>query len=144
MWLPDVATLQLTAAWVGLAAAVGGLMNLTAGLFSVLTGRDHWPKRLRRLRRRTPASQEDWRRHGMALVLNGAAVLIIIMGASIYTFAVRDQSLGEPLKALRFLLSLIGIAGSIACLIGAYRLSLAVRYTEGRVSAGPPPAESTI
>jgi hypothetical protein len=80
----------------------------------------------------------------MALVLNGAAVLIIIMGASIYTFAVRDQSLGEPLKALRFLLSLIGIAGSIACLIGAYRLSLAVRYTEGRVSAGPPPAESTI
>jgi hypothetical protein len=143
MWLPDV-TLQLIAASVGLVAAVGGLVNLTAGLFSVLTGRDHWPKRLRRLRRRTPASQEDRRRHGMALVLNGAAVLIIIMGVSINTFGVRDQSLGEPLKIIRFLISLVGIAGSMGCLIGAYRLSLTVRCTDGRVSAGQPPAEPTI
>jgi amino acid transporter len=143
MWLPDP-TLQLTAAWVGLAAAVGGLVNLTAGLFSVLSGRDHWPQRLRHFRRRTPASQDDQRRHGLTLVLNGAAVLIIIMGISINIFGVRDHSQGEPLNTLRFLLTLIGIAGSIACVIGAYSLSLTVRYTDSRLSTGRPPAEPTI
>jgi hypothetical protein len=126
--LPDPATLQLAAAWVGLVAALGGLVNLGLGLFSLLTGHDRWPKRLLSLRRRVPASQEDMRKHAMTLVLNGAAVLIIVMGVSINTFGARDHSQGEPLITLRFVLSLIGMAGAIACVIGAYSISLTVKY----------------
>jgi uncharacterized iron-regulated membrane protein len=125
----DLANLQLAAAWVSLAAAVGGLVNLGLGLFSILTGRDHWPNRLRSLRRRVPASPEDLRRHAMTLVLNGAAVLIIIMGVSINIFGARDHSQGEPLNSLRFVLSLVGLTGAMACVIGAYSVSLTVKYT---------------
>jgi hypothetical protein len=129
MVLPDVATLQLSAAWIGLVAAVGGLVNLLLGLFSVLTGRDHWPQQLRRFRRRKPASQEDLHRQAISLVLDGAAVLIIIMGVSINIFGVQDHSQGEPLITLRFVLSLIGLAGAMACVICAYGIRRNITYT---------------
>jgi hypothetical protein len=128
MLLPDPATLQVATAWVGIVAGFIGLAGVLVGLFSVLTGRDHWPTALRRLRRRTPASQEDMRRHGITLVLNGAAVLIAVMGTSINNFSVQDHTIGEPLNTLRFVLTGIGVAGLLTCVIGAYSLSLTVQY----------------
>lgn len=137
--LPDPATLQVAAAWVSLAAAVAGLVNLGLGLYSILTGRDHWPKQLRSLRRRVPASPEDQRRQAMTLVLNGAAVLIIVMGLSINTFGAHDHSQGEPLITLRFVVSLIGLAGAMACIIAAYAIGHDIQYTSPRLTPGSEP-----
>lgn len=127
------------AVWVSLAAAVAGLVNLGLGLYSIVTGRDHWPKQLRNLRRRVPASPEDQRRHSMTLVLNGAAVLIIVMGVSINTFGAHDHSQGEPLITLRFVLSLFGLAGAMACVVAAYAIGHDVRYTSARLTPGSEP-----
>jgi hypothetical protein len=141
MYLPDTATLQLAAVWVSVVAGLVGVASLSVGLFSVMTGRDHWPSQLRRLRHRIPASVEDQRRNGMALLLNGAAVMIIVMGISIDNFSVSDHSMGEPLNTLRFVMTLIGMAGAIACVIGAYSVSLTIKYNYGNLPAEAPPAE---
>jgi hypothetical protein len=141
MYLPDTATLQLAAVWVSVVAGLVGVASLSVGLFSVMTGRDHWPSPLRRLRRRIPASVEDQRRNGMALLLNGAAVMIIVMGISIDNFSIHDHTIGEPLNTLRFVMTLIGMAGAIACVIGAYSVSLTVKYNYGNLLAEAPPAE---
>lgn len=127
--LPDPATLELYAAWVSVVAAAGGLANVLMGLGSILTGKDYWPRQLRRLRPLTPASPEDQRRYGMAVLLNGAAVLIIIMSLSLNIFSARDHSQGEPLNTLRFVISVIGFAGAMVCVGGAYRFGLTVKYT---------------
>jgi uncharacterized membrane protein YidH (DUF202 family) len=121
-------------------AAVGGFLNLLVGLFTVVTGRDHWPQQLQRFRRRKPASQDDLRRQAMGLVLDGAAVLIIIMGVSINIFGAQDHNQGEPLITLRFVLSLIGLVGAMACVISAYGIRRTVIYT----STTPPPAADPL
>jgi hypothetical protein len=133
--LPDPATLEQYAAWISVVAAAGGLGNVLMGLGSILTGKDYWPRQLRRLRPRTPASTEDQRRYGMSVLLNGAAVLIIIMSISLNIFGARDHSQGEPLNTLRFVISLIGLAGAMVCVGGAYRYGLKVNYT---LSESPP------
>jgi hypothetical protein len=135
--LPDSATLQLASAWLAVAAAIGGLTNLGLGLFTVITGRDHWPRRLLRLRRRSAASDDDLRRDAMTLVLNGAAILVLMMGLAMEIFGARDHSLGEPLITLRFVFSVIAFAGSIACVLGAYAISLTVTYTSRREEPAP-------
>jgi hypothetical protein len=137
----DTGALQQAAVWVSVVAGLTGLASVSAGLFSVLTGRDHCPGLLRRLQRRIPASVEDQRRNGMALLLNGTAVMIIIMGISIYNFSVHDHSLGEPLNILRLVMTLIGMAGAIGGVIGAYSVSLTVKYNYGNLLAEAPPAE---
>jgi hypothetical protein len=142
--LPDVATLQLVAVWTSVAAGVVGLAAMAAGLFSVLSGRDHWPHVLRRLRRRIPASVEDQRRNGMSLALTGAAALIVAIGTSINDFTIGDRTIGEPLGTLRFVLTLIGLCGAFGCVIGAYSISLTVKYTHGNFSAEAPPANPSI
>ena len=140
--LIDLAALQQAAAWVSVAAALGGLLNLSLGLISLRTGRDLWPERLNRLRWRKPATQEDARRNGMALVLNGAAILMIILGVSLNMFAIGDRSLGEPLITLRFVISMIGLVGAMACVAAAYGISLTVKYVNPRFPAEAPPAET--
>jgi hypothetical protein len=142
--LPDIATLQLAAVWTSVAAGVVGLAAMTAGLFSVLSGRDHWPRILRRLRRRIPASVEDQRRNGMSLALTGAAALIVAIGTSINDFTIGDHTIGEPLGTLRFVLTLIGLCGAFGCVVGAYSISLTVKYTYGNFSAEAPPADPSI
>jgi hypothetical protein len=142
--LPDIATLQLAAVWTSVAAGLVGLVAMTTGLFSLLSGRDHWPHVLRRLRRRIPASEEDQRRNGLSLALNGAAVLIVVMGTSINDFSIGDHSIGEPLNTLRFVLTLIGLAGVFGCVIGAYTVSLTVKYTYRNLPAEAPPANPSI
>jgi hypothetical protein len=140
----DITSLQLAAVWTSVVAGLVGLAAMTTGLFSVLTGRDHWPPFLLRLRRRTPASEEDQRRNGMSLALNGAAVLIIIMGTSINNFTIGDHSIGEPLGTLRFVLTLIGLVGALGCVIGAYVVSITVKYTYRNLPAEAPPAKPSV
>jgi hypothetical protein len=137
--LIDLGTLQLAAVWVSVLAGLIGVVGVSVGLFSVVTGRDHWPNLLRRLRRRIPASAEDQRRNGMALLLNGAAALIIVMGISIDNFSVHDRTMGEPLNTLRFVMILIGMAGAIACVIGAYSVTLTIKYTYGNSATAEAP-----
>jgi hypothetical protein len=142
--VPDDATLQLVAAWVTVGAALVGLENLFLGLSSVLTGRDYWPRVLRRLRPRVPASPEDQRRYGMGLLLNGAAMMIILMGIAINIFGARDHSLGEPLNTLRFVLTLIGFAAVMVLITASYRISLKVRYLDPKRPAEAPPVEPSV
>jgi hypothetical protein len=142
--LPDIASLQLAAVWTSVAGGVVGLASMTTGLFSVLTGRDHWPHILRRVRRRIPASEEDQRRNGLSLALNGAAVLIVVMGTSINNFSIGDHSIGEPLGTLRFVLTLIGLSGALGCVIGSYAVSLTVKYTYRNLPAEAAPAKPPI
>jgi len=129
----DPGSLEAWALLTAVVAATFGLGSVLLGLFSALTGKDHWPKVIWRLRRRVPASEEDRRTHGVALMLNGAAMLMILMGVSMtaLTAGVRD---GEPLKALRFLLTLIGLGASIACVLGANAVFRRVRYLHGQAS----------
>ncbi|HEV3461924.1 MAG TPA: hypothetical protein VG413_07770 [Candidatus Dormibacteraeota bacterium] len=141
--LPDIASLQLAAVWTSVVAGVVGLAAMATGLFSVLTGRDHWPHALLRLRRRTPASEEDQRRNGLSLALNGAAALIVVMGTSINNFTIGDHTIGEPLGTLRFVLTVIGLAGALGCVVGSYAVSVTVKYTYRNLPAeGPPPKPS--
>jgi uncharacterized protein YjeT (DUF2065 family) len=142
--LPDIASIQVAAVWTSFAAGVVGLAFMTVGLFSVLTGRDHWPQFLRRLRRRIPSSEEDLRRNGLSLVLNGAAVLIVVMGTSINNFSIGDHTIGEPLNSLRFVLTLIGLAGALGCVIGSYAVRLTVKYSHRNLTAEAPPAQPPI
>jgi hypothetical protein len=142
--LPDSATLQLAAVWTGVVVGVVGLAAMAAGLFSLLSGRDHWPHVLRRLRRRIPASEEDQRRNGTSLALNAAAMLIVVMGTSINEFTIGDYSIREPMTTLRFVLALIGLAGALGCVIGAYTVSLTVKYSHGNLPAEAPPANPSI
>jgi hypothetical protein len=142
--LPDIATIQLAAVWTGVVVGVVGLAAMTAGVFSVVSGRDHWPHILRRLRRRVPASEEDQRRNGMSLALNAAAMIIVVMGTSIGNFTIGDRTIGEPLATLRFVLTLIGLAGALGCVIGSYTISLTIKYTYGKLSAEAPPASPSI
>src|ERR1700686_3235673 len=139
--LPDIASLQLAAVWTSVVAGVVGLAGMTTGLFSVLTGRDHWPHILRRVRRRIPASEEDQRRNGLSLALNGAAVLIVVMGTSVNNFSIGDHTIGEPLNSLRFVLTVIGLAGALGCVIGSYAVSLTVKYTHRNFPAAAPPPQ---
>jgi len=132
MVLPDTGSLEAWALWMVVVAATLGLGSVLLGLFSALTGKDHWPKALWRLRRRVPASEEDRRAHGVALMLNGAAIMIL-MGVSM-TALTAGVRVGEPWKALRFLLTLIGLGASIACVIGANGLFRRVQYLHGQAS----------
>ena len=67
--------------------------------------------------------------------------MIIVMGISIDNFSVHDHTMGEPLNTLRFVMTLIGMAGAIACVIGSYSVSLTIKYTYGNsLTAEAPPA----
>ena len=143
MFLDDAA-LQLAAAWLTVGAALVGLMSLSLGLSSVLTGRDYWPRQLRRLRPKKPASPEDQRRYGISLLLTGAAILIILMGTGINIFGARDHSQGEPLNTLRFVLSLIGFAAALIFITAAYGIGLTVRYVDPNLPAEAPPVEPLV
>jgi hypothetical protein len=142
--VPDDAALQLAAAWVTVGAALVALMSLSLGLSSVLTGRDYWPRLLKRLRPRKPASPEDQRRYGISLLLTGAAILIILMGSGINIFGARDHSQGEPLNTLRFVLSLIGFAAALVFITASYRIGLMVRYEDPKLPAEAPPTEPSV
>jgi hypothetical protein len=129
------------------AAAVLGLVSVTLGLFSTLTGKDPLPKRMRGLLRRVPASAEDFRLRGMSLTLNGAAVMLM---ASLVTINVDRLTLGVisgyapsaslafP-KATVFLVTTVAAIAAMALFLGAYTLGVRVRYVSTRASTGEQP-----
>jgi hypothetical protein len=128
-------------------AAVLSLPSVTLGLFSTLTGKDPLPKRIRSLLRRVPASAEDFRLRGMSLTLNGAAVMLI----SLLTINSVDRLAGggwsgyAPSASLAFskdtvfLVTTVAALAAMACFIGAYALSVRVRYVSTRASIGAQP-----
>ena len=69
-------------------AAVLSLVSVMLGLFSTLTGQDALPKRIRRMLRRMPASADDFRLRGVSLLLNGAAVMLLVSARVVVVFRV--------------------------------------------------------
>jgi hypothetical protein len=130
-------------------AAVLSLVSVMLGLFSTLTGQDALPKRIRRMLRRMPASADDFRLRGVSLLLNGAAVMLLV---SIITTNVVVMSMLTPgvvyyapsaalafPKDTVFLVTSVAALAAIACFIGAYILGVRVRYVSTRASTGPQP-----
>ncbi len=68
---------QAITLWLVCSVAFLSLMTVGMGLFSTVTGRDALPQLIRRRMRRTPASADDFRVHGVGLILNGAALALV-------------------------------------------------------------------
>ena len=139
---PDLTWLQDTALSVTSLAALLSLVNVVFGLFSVITGKDHLPWRIRRLLARVPASADDHRLHGTSLMLNGAALLMTMLGVSAGV-AGRHNPGGFP-GDTQFFVTVLAFFGALALLAGSYTLSVRVRLvsTRGATDAHqePPPA----
>lgn len=131
------------------AAAVLSLANVGLGLFASLTGKDPLPKRIRRMLRRVPASAEDFRLRGVSLVLNGAAVMLLVsiitinvvvmsMLAPAVGYYAPSASMASPNDTV-FLVTTVAALAAIACFIGAYTLGVRVRYVSTRASTGALP-----
>ena len=134
-------------------AAVLSFVSVMLGLISTLTGKDPLPRRIRSLLRRAPASAEDFRLSGTSLMLNGAAVMVIV---SLLTVNVVNRltlgsisgympsaSLAFP-KATMFLVTTVAAFAALACFFGAYVLGVRVRYVgtgpSTGIQQGTPPA----
>lgn len=153
----DEPGIQAITLWLICAAAVLSFVSVMVGLFPTLTGKDPLPKRIRSLMRRTPASAEDFRLRGMSLTLNGAAVMLIASGLATnvverlalgtnfvaYVPSASLASLAFP-KYTVFLVTTVAAVVAVAFFIGAYTLSVRVRYVSNRNSTamqpGIPPA----
>ncbi len=140
----QVATLALLSV-----AAVLSLASVVLGLFSSLTGKDPLPKRIRRMLRRVPLSAEDFRLRGLSLMLDGAAVLllvsiittnVVVMGVLNpgVVVLVPSASLEFP-KTIVFLVTVVVAIASIACFWGSYALGVRVRYLNTQASTGVGP-----
>ena len=139
---PDLTWLQDTALSVTSLAALLSLVNVVFGLFSVITGKDHLPWRIRRLLARVPASADDHRLHGTSLMLNGAALLMTMLGVT--ASAAGSHSLAGFRGDAQFFVTVVAFLGAVALLAGSYTVSVRVRLvsTRGATDAHhePPPA----
>jgi hypothetical protein len=130
-------------------AALLSFASVMLGLVFTVSGKDPFPTRVRRLLRRVPASLEDFRLRGMTLMLNGAAVMLIVALLTInvvnrYTFTgfsgyVPSGTLAFP-RATVFLVNSVAALVALACFIGAYMLGGRVRYVATRPASGHPHA----
>ena len=127
---PDLTWLQDTALSVTAFAALLSLMNVVFGLFSLITGKDHLPWRIRRLLRRIPASADDHRLHGPSLMLNGAALLMTMLGVSAGV-AGRHNPGGFP-GDTQFFVTVLAFFGAMALLAGSYTMSVRVHFVSTR------------
>jgi hypothetical protein len=134
-------------------AALLSFVSVTLGLFSTLTGKDPLPRRIRSFLRKAPASAEDFRLRGTSLMLNGAAVMMIV---SLLTVNVVNRlltlgsisympsaSLVFP-RATVFLVTTVVALAALVCFFGAYVLGARVRYvgtgSSTGIQQGTPPA----
>jgi hypothetical protein len=133
--------MQDTALSIASFGAVLALASVLLGLFSVISGVDHFPTRVRRLLWKVPASADDHRVHGVMLMLNGAAVMLVELGVTAEIVGFRNHNF--PANAV-FFITILAILTSLACTAGSYTLSLRVRYISTRASTDPnrgiPPA----
>jgi hypothetical protein len=142
MLIPDLTWMQDTALSLASVAAVLSLATVVLGLFSVITGKDHFPLRFRRLLGRVPASVEDHRLHGTRMMLNGAALMLAELGATAGIFGGRGIA-GFPNDVL-FFMTMLTFLTAFACTIGSYSVGIRVRLVSTRASTdaqpGVPPA----
>jgi hypothetical protein len=126
-------------------AAVLSFASVMLGLLCTVTGKDPLPRRIRRVMRRVPASADDFRLRGMSLMLNGAAVMLLV---SLIAVEVVDRltigaafgyapvaSLAFPIDA-KFLITTVAAAVAVALFIAAYALSRRVQFVSTRVVTG--------
>jgi hypothetical protein len=125
--------------WFVVIAVVINLVNLVAGLLSVVTGRSHAPWLLRRLRRNVAASADDQRMLGMTLVLLSVGQLQMMVALLIViTLAAAQESGGHaPIIGL-YLVTLVGFVASVACTFGSLALGQRVRYRSAESSKDAP------
>jgi hypothetical protein len=130
-------------------AAISALAGMALGLLSVLTARDPLPHSLRSRMRRIPASAEDFRLRGTGLMLNGAAAMLIVAdltinivtplalippGLGYYT----TESMAIP-KGAMFLVTAVAAMAAVTLFVGAYVVSVRVRYVDTRPLDGHRP-----
>ena len=128
MWLPDPASMAVTALWI-LTLSIGlSLATAFLGLYSLVTGEDHWPRVIRPLRRRAQATAEDRRIHAVTMVLRGSGVTLLSLAVAMNALALLDRGMDEPGKTFQFLLGLLAVVTGLASIGGAHLLGLRVRY----------------
>ena len=147
--------MQAITLWLVCTVSVVGLVTAALGLFSTLTGRDPLPQSVRRRLRRTPASPEDFRMHGVGLILNGAAMELIaayvvinvvvrlaLFPAGLIAYS-QDSALEFP-NATVFLVSTVTVVVAVALFIAARFVTARVHYESTRPApgsqTGTPPA----
>ena len=135
--IPDLSWMRDTALSIASLAAVLSLASVLLGLFSVITGLDHMPKRVRRLLWKVPASADDHRMQGIVLMLNGAAIMLVELGVTAGIVGVYNHR-AFPGDAMFFITTLAFLT-SLACTAGTYTISLRVRYVSSRTSTDAQP-----
>jgi hypothetical protein len=138
MLMPDLAWMQNTGLSIAAVAAVLSLTNVLLGLFSVVTGKDHLPLRIRHLLWKMPASADDHRTHGMSLMLNGAAIMLVELGLTAGIFGSHGVR-GFPADVM-FFVTMLAFCASLALTVGAYSLGVRTRYVSTRTSTDTRPA----
>ena len=123
----DVGAMQTAALALALTASVIALASMVLGLYSALTGKDHWPQQAGRIRGRVPASAEDQRAHGLSMVLNGCGALLILLAVTLTTVSIGSRA-GEPMNTMQFLIDLIALIAALASVIGAHSFGSRVKY----------------
>jgi hypothetical protein len=135
MWLPDPASMAVTALWIVMLSIGLSLVTTLLGLYSLVTGEDHWPRVIRPLRRRVPATPDDRRTNAVTMVLRGTGVMLLSLAVAMNALALLDPALDEPGKTFQFLLGLLAVVTGLASIGGAHLLGLGVRYRVGSGSA---------
>ncbi len=144
---------QAITLWLVCSVAFLSLMTVGMGLFSTVTGRDALPQLIRRRMRRTPASADDFRVHGVGLILNGAALalvasyvvinvverLAIVPAGVFWAYGAPESSVDFP-KATVFLVSSVAAVVAVALFIAARAITARVHYQSTRPAPGIPPA----
>jgi hypothetical protein len=140
--IPDLSWMRDAALALASVGAVLGLASVLLGLYSVISGQDHLPKRIRRLLWKVPASVDDHKTRGLALMLNGAAMMLVELGITAGVVGAYDHRSFAADAA--FFITVVALLTSLACTAGSYTLSLRVRYVSTRTSTDPnrgiPPA----
>lgn len=130
---PDLTWLQNTALSITSLVAALALVNIVLGQYSSLTGKDPLPKAIRRLLRRVPASEEDHRTRGMSLTLNGAAVMMLVLGITA-TPLIGMYNRGQFARDAVFFTTTVGMLAALYCIVWSYTLNQRVRYVSTKAS----------
>ena len=135
---PDLTWLQNAALSITSLVAVLALVNIVLGQYSAMSGKDFLPKRIRRQLRRVPASEEDHRTRGMSLTLNGAAVMMLMLGITA-TPLIGMYNRGQFSRDAVFFISTVGMLAALYCAVWSYTLHQRVRFVSTRTSTDAHP-----
>ena len=111
--------------------AVAALVSIGFGQFSANTGKDYLPKRIRRLLRRVPASEEDHRTRGMSLMLRGASLMMVVLAIAAGPLIGNYNSPRFSRNAM-FFITTVGLLAALYCGVWSYTLYQRVRFVSTR------------